>query len=112
MFEVMAPFMPSPIPGVGNVFDWGHPDYVQELLGGDFEVGIEERDTVLDAESGEQVWPTFSTAYGPTKTLVGSLDEERREQLHRDWVKLFESSRVGDRIQQSRTYLLITGHRR
>jgi SAM-dependent methyltransferase len=34
MFKVMAPFMPSPIPGVGNVFDWGHPDYVQELLGG------------------------------------------------------------------------------
>jgi SAM-dependent methyltransferase len=112
MFKLMAPFMPSPIPGVGNVFDWGRPDYVQELLGGDFELGIEERDTVLDAEFGEQVWQTFSTAYGPTKTLVGSLDEERREQLHRDWVKLFESSRVGDRIQQSRTYLLITGHRR
>jgi hypothetical protein len=54
----------------------------------------------------------FSTAYGPTKTLVESLDEERRARLHSDWVELFETSRVGDRIRQSRTYLLITGRRR
>lgn len=112
MFKVMKPFMPAPAPGVGNTFDWGRPDYAQELLGEDFELDIEERDTVLHAESGEQVWQTFSTAYGPTKALAGSLDEERRAQLHRDWVELFESSRAGDQIQQSRTYLLITGHRR
>ena len=112
MFKVMKPFMPAPAPGVGNTFDWGRPDYVQERLGEDFELGIEERDTVLDADSGEQVWQTFSTAYGPTKTLVESLDEERRAQLQRDWVELFETSRVGDRIRQSRTYLLITGRRR
>jgi SAM-dependent methyltransferase len=112
MFKVMKPFMPAPAPGVGNTFDWGRPDYVQELLGEDFELDIEERDTVLHADSGEQVWQTFSTAYGPTKTLAESLDEERRAQLHRDWVELFETSRVDDQIQQSRTYLLITGQRR
>lgn len=112
MFKVMAPFMPPPAPGVGNIFDWGRPDHVQELLGEEFELGIEERDTVLSADSGEQVWQTFSTAYGPTKTLVESLDQERREQLHRDWVELYESYKVGGRIQQSRTYLLIVGRRR
>jgi SAM-dependent methyltransferase len=112
MFKVMKPYMPAPAPGVGNTFDWGRPEYAAELLGQDFDLDFEERDTVLDAASGEEVWETFSTAYGPTKSLAESLDEERRAQLRRDWVQLFESHRVGDRIRQSRTYLLITGRRR
>jgi SAM-dependent methyltransferase len=112
MFKVMAPFMPPPAPGVGNVFDWGRPDYVQELLGGEFDLSIQEHDTVLYADSGEQVWQLFSTAYGPTKVLAESLDAERREQLHRNFVELYEGYRVGDQIRQSRTYLLITGRRR
>ena len=111
MFAVMKPFMPTPPPGVGGTFDWGRPEYVQQLLGAEFDLTIKERDTVLRAESGEEVWETFATAYGPTKTLVGSLDDERREQLHRDWVALYENCRAGDRIEQSRTYLLITGTR-
>ncbi len=109
MFAVMKPFMPAPAPGVGNTFDWGRPEYVQRMLGADFDLTIEERDTVLHADSGEQVWETFATAYGPTKTLVGSLDDEERGRLHRDWVAMFERCRVGARIEQSRTYLLITG---
>jgi hypothetical protein len=60
----------------------------------------------------EQVWQLFSTAYGPTRVLAESLDEERREQLRRNLVELYEGCRVGDRIQQSRTYLLVTGLRR
>jgi SAM-dependent methyltransferase len=109
MFKLMAPFMPPPAPGVGDLFDWGRPEYVQQLLGEDFELGMQERDSVLYADSGEQVWQLFSTAFGPTKVLAESLDEERREQLHRKWVELYETYRVGDRIQQSRTYLLIIG---
>ena len=112
MFKVMKPFMPVPAPGVGNTFDWGRPEYVEQLLGEDFELGIERSDTVLDADSGDQVWQTFSTAYGPTKSLAESLDEGRREQLHRDWVELFESCKVGGRVHMSRTYLLIAGRRR
>lgn len=75
-------------------------------------MAIEERDTVLTADSGQQVWQLFSTAYEPTKTLAESLATERREQLHRNWVELYETYRVGAQIQQSRTYLLITGLRR
>ena len=33
----------------------------QELLGEEVELDIEERDTVLDADSGQQVWQLFST---------------------------------------------------
>lgn len=112
MFGVMRPFMPAPPPGAGNVFDWGRPDYATDLLGADFELSITERDTVFYPESGEVAWQTFVTAYGPTKSLAAGLDEDRREQLHQSWVQLFESCRKGDRIEQSRTYLLIQGRRR
>jgi SAM-dependent methyltransferase len=112
MFAVMRPFMPPPAPGQGNIFDWGRPDHVRELLGDAFELELETRDTVLHAESGEQLWQVFSSAYGPTKTLADSLDEERREELRKDWVAFFERDRRDGEIVHSRTYLLITGTRR
>jgi SAM-dependent methyltransferase len=112
MFGVMKPFMPPPAPGQGNIFDWGRPEHAQELLGDAFELEFETRDTVLHAESGDEVWQVFSTAYGPTKTLAESLDEERREELRRAWVEFFERDRQDGEIVHSRTYLLITGTRR
>lgn len=112
MFGVMRPFMPPPAEGAGNIFDWGRPDYARGLLEGDFELEIEERDTPFHAESGEAIWERFVTNYGPTKVLAASLDDDRREELHRNWVDFFEGFRDGDEVVQSRTYLLITGTRR
>jgi hypothetical protein len=112
MFGVMKPFMPPPAPGQGNLFDWGRPDYVRDLLGDAFELELETRDTVLHAESGEEVWQVFSSAYGPTKTLAESLDEERREELHSKWNEFFEGFREDGEIVQSRPYLLVRGTRK
>jgi SAM-dependent methyltransferase len=112
MFAVMRPYMPPPAPGQGNVFDWGRPEYARELLGDAFELELEVRDTVLRAESGEEVWQLFSSAYGPTKTLAESLDEERREELHAKWNEFFEGFREDGEIVQSRTYLLVRGTRK
>jgi SAM-dependent methyltransferase len=111
LFAVMRPFQPPPPAGVGNQFDWGREDYVSDLLGEDFELRFEYGDSVLRAESGEAVWQLFSTEYGPTKTLADSLDDERREQLHRDFVELHEQSRTDGGIAFSRTYLLTLGTR-
>ena len=47
-----------------------------------------------------------------TKALVESLDVEQSTELHHKWLELFESCRQGDKIVQSRTYLLITGTRK
>jgi SAM-dependent methyltransferase len=112
MFAVMRPFMPPPADGAGNIFDWGRPEYAEELLGGDFELATEERDTPLHAPSGEDVWQTFVTAYGPTKALSESLEPDRLAELHDAWIELFEGCRQNGEIVQSRTYLLITGTRR
>jgi SAM-dependent methyltransferase len=112
MFQVMRPFQPTPPPGVGNQFDWGREDYVSDLLGQDFELDFDHGDSVLEADSGESVWQLFSTEYGPTKTLADSLDDERREELHRAFVDLHEQSRTNGGIEFSRTYLLTLGTRK
>jgi SAM-dependent methyltransferase len=112
MFQVMRPFQPTPPPGVGNQFDWGREDYVTDLLGNDFELEFEHGDSVLETDSGESVWQLFSTEYGPTKTLADSLDDERREELRRNFVELHEGSRVDGGLRFSRTYLLTVGTRR
>jgi SAM-dependent methyltransferase len=112
IFDVMRRFQPPAPAGVGNQFDWGREDYVRGLLGHDFELEFDRGDSVLEADSGEAVWQLFSTEYGPTKTLADSLDEDKREELHRDFVDLHEQSRRDGGIAFSRTYLLTLGTRR
>jgi SAM-dependent methyltransferase len=112
MFGVMRAFQPSPPAGVGNQFDWGSEDYVRGLLEGDFELEFETLDSPLEMESGEAVWELFVRDYGPTKTLADSLDDEKRDELRRNFVALHEESRANGGISFSRTYLLTLGTRR
>jgi SAM-dependent methyltransferase len=76
MFKVMKAYMaPPPDPAPPSPFEWGRPERVRELLGKDFDLKF-ERDTSFYREpSGEAAWQKFSTGYGPTKALAGSLDE-------------------------------------
>jgi ubiquinone/menaquinone biosynthesis C-methylase UbiE len=110
MFAVMAPYQPAPPPS--SPFDWGDEGIVRELLGEWFELELEERVSTLRLPSGEAYWELFATSYGPTKTLAESLGE-RREELHRDWVELFETTyRENGEIVHPREYLLVLGSRR
>jgi SAM-dependent methyltransferase len=113
LFKVMAPFQPPPAPGAGSPFAWGTETHVRELLGSDFDLEIEEHVSTYRVPSGEEYWQVFSSSYGPTKTLAESLDDDRREELHRSWVDLFENDyRDGDEIAHTREYLLVLGTRR
>jgi SAM-dependent methyltransferase len=110
MFKVMAPYQPAPPPS--SPFDWGNEQRVRELLGGDFDLDIEEHVSTLRTPSAEDYWELFATSYGPTKTLAESLGE-RREDLHRDWIEFFETNYEEDgEIVHTREYLLILGTRR
>lgn len=112
VFGVMRPFQPPPPEGVGSPFAWGDEDHVRGLLADVFDVAFERGESVLEKDSGESVWQLFSTEYGPTKTLADSLDEEKREELHREFVELHERSRTDGGIRFTRTYLLTLGTRR
>jgi SAM-dependent methyltransferase len=114
MFKLMAPYQPPPPPGIGNPFDWGREEHVRHLLGDDFELHFEHLVSKLEIESGEEYWELFSSSYGPTKTLAESLDSERREKLHQEWVDFFETEYPGRSggVEHTREYLLVRGTRR
>jgi ubiquinone/menaquinone biosynthesis C-methylase UbiE len=113
LFGVMKPFMPPPAEGVPSPFEWGKRERVEELLGGAYALTIEEHVSPMRAPSGEDYWQLFATSYGPTKTLAESLDDGRREELHRSWVDFFEENyRDGDGIEHPRQYLLVLGTRK
>lgn len=111
-FKVMAPYMPPRPDGVGNPFAWGDRDHLTALLGNAFELRYEEGDCPQPASSAEEVWDLFTTSYGPTKALAGSLDPDRRSELRRDWVSYFAQFRDGNGISQPRPYLLVIGTRK
>ena len=94
--------------------DWGRPEHVEQLLGDAFELAFDERVTTVEFESADEYWQEFSANFGPMKTLLGTLDDARREELRRDWTELFESSPFGSPggpVSHTREYLLITGTR-
>jgi hypothetical protein len=112
MFKVMAPFQPTPPPGVGSPFDWGREERVRELLGDAFDLELVERDNPQTGESGEWVWQAFLDTYGPSRTLSNSLEPERRDELARTMADFFDQYRDGDGIHQPRAYYVVLGTRR
>jgi SAM-dependent methyltransferase len=113
MFEMMAPFQPPLPDGAGTSLDWGRPEHVEDLLGDAFELAFETRTSTDSSESGESMWQFYVDNFGPVKTLVASLDDDRREELHQGWVSFFEDNyRSGGSIEYLREWLLVTGTRR
>ena len=112
MFRVMAPFQPAPPPS--SPFDWGKRERVTELLGDAFDLDISEHISTAKSDSALAYWELFSNSYGPTKTLAENLGEERRPELQRAWIEMFESKYASPDggIAHTREYLLILGVRR
>ena len=112
MFRVIGRYAPPPPANAGDPFAWGDERHVDELLGDAFDLDMTRAHTHLRAPDGEAVWQLFSTSFGPVRSLAESLEPERAEQFHRDWIAFFEGYREGSNIVQRRDYLLIDGRRR
>jgi SAM-dependent methyltransferase len=113
LFRIMKPFQPTPPTGIGYPFDWGDEQHVKDLLGDSFELEIERHVSPLRLPSGEAYWQLFSTSYGPTKTLADSLDDGRREELHRSWVDFADTELASNGgIEHKREWVLVYGTRR
>ena len=113
IFRIMRPFQPTPPEGAGYPFDWGDEQHVNDLLGDAFELELERSISPLRLPNGEAYWELFVTSYGPTRALAESLDDERREGLHRSWVD-FADTELADNgeIEHAREWVLVYGTRR
>jgi SAM-dependent methyltransferase len=113
LMAMMARFQPPPPPGAGNPLDWGRQERVEELLGDDFELRLEERTSTLSIGSAEEYWRLMVEHFGPLKTLAESFDDGRREELHRSWVDFVDANyRSNGSIEHPREYLLVLGTRK
>jgi SAM-dependent methyltransferase len=113
MFKVMKPYMaPPPNPAPPSPFEWGNPERVRDLLGKDFDLKFEHGTSFYRVPSGQAAWETFSTSYGPTKSLAESLDESRRANLQRDFVAFHDGFRTELGICVPREYVLTMGTRK
>ena len=113
MFLVMKPYMPPPPnPAPPSPFEWGKAERVRELLGNAFDLRFERGTSFYREPSGEAAWNTFSTSYGPTKSLATNLDEGRRAELRRDFIAFHDGFPTELGICVPREYLLTVGIRR
>ena len=113
MFEVMKRYMPPPpTPAPASPFAWGRTERIAELLGGSFDLKFEKGVSYFREPSGEAAWQTFSQGYGPTRSLAASLDPEKREALHRDFVAFHDGFPTELGICVPREYWLTVGVRK
>ena len=87
MFEVMKRYMPpAPTPAPRSPFEWGRTERITELLGHAFQLRFERGISYYREPSAEAAWDTFSTGYGPTRTLANNLDSEKRAAFRNDFI--------------------------
>jgi len=112
MFKVMKTYMPPPpTPAPRSPFEWGNADRVRELLRSAFQLQFEPGTSFYREPSAEAAWQTFVTGYGPTRMLAASLDADKREMFHRDFVAFHEKFPTPLGTCVPREYLITLGTR-
>jgi ubiquinone/menaquinone biosynthesis C-methylase UbiE len=91
MFEVMKRYMAPPptppqTPAPRSPFEWGKTERITELLGHAFQLRFEKGISYYREPSAEAAWDTFSTGYGPTRTLANNLDSEKLDAFRKDFI--------------------------
>jgi hypothetical protein len=113
MFQVMKAFMaPPPAPAPPSPFEWGRQERIEQLLSTHFALRFEEAVSFYREPSAEAAWETFSTGYGPTRTLAANLPDERREALRRDFIAFHDGFATELGVTVPRAYWLTLGRRR
>ena len=114
MFKVFAKYMPpppDPSKAPPSPFLWGRRERIHELLGADFDLGIEPGTSMYRTTDPENAWRAFTSSFGPAKVLAASLDEEKRNAMHSDFVNLYKQYETELGLQCPRDYLLVRGVR-
>ena len=113
MFEVMKRYMPpAPSPAPSSPFEWGRVERIQTLLGSAFDLHFEKGVSYYREPNGEAAWKTFSTGYGPTRSLAATLEPHRREALRNDFTAFHDQFGTELGICVPREYWLTVGIRR
>ena len=115
MFKIFKKYMSAPADpskAPPSPFLWGKRECVCELLGNAFEFGIETAVTYYKTTDPADAWRAFSNSYGPSKSLVATLDEERRDSLKADFMAMHEEYLTEIGVLCPREYILVHATRK
>ena len=111
-FQVIARYAPPPVPGAGVAAEWGNEDYITRRLGEAFDLTFDHLNTPWESETAEALYDELAEAFGPIKTLIGHLDDERRAAFRRDLLAVFRGVETPTGISIDRPYVQALGTRR
>jgi SAM-dependent methyltransferase len=111
MFKLLANFQPPPPEGAGSPLDWGREEHARELLESTFDLRFVHGDN-RNPLPAEEAWELMVTNFGPMKTLYGSLDDERREELRSGYIAYLEQYKHDGVADAPGEYLTILGRRK
>lgn len=112
MFEVIKRHAPKPPTPRPSPFAWGDRDTLASLLEPGFEIATESATSTYREARVEDVWESFSTAYGPTRTLVEGMDEAARAAFRSDLEALHAPHVTEVGLLFPRPYVITVGRRR
>ena len=107
MFRHLWRYAPLP-EGAGDPVAWGDETHVRALLGESFDLSFETAEAPpLQETDPEKAWQFMLSSMGPFKTVVESLDDERRAAFREEWFAL-----ARERAERKRLYVFVLGTRR
>jgi len=112
MFEVIQRHAPKPPTPRPSPFAWGDPAALESWLGDAFEIATESATSYYREARVEDVWESFSTSYGPTRTLVEGMAPTARAAFRADIEALHAGHVTGAGLLFPRPYVITVGRRR
>jgi SAM-dependent methyltransferase len=111
-FPITVKYRPPLPEGAGDSEEWGHAEYVEQMLGDDFELTIEPDTMWFELESGEAAWELMTRSVGPFKMSSQTLEPDQLAEFHREFVEHLEAHRDDGGVRLPGKYLVVLGKRR
>lgn len=111
MFQLIEKHNPQRALQTACVDDWASPERLRRLLGDRFKLGFEQAISFYREKNTVGAWKSFSTGFGPVKSLLAKLDDDAAADFRRDFESMHERHRTGAGILVPRPYVLTAGTR-
>src|SRR5690554_3198379 len=107
-FALLASYRPEPPPAASPLL-WGDSDYIEGLLGRNFDLRFEHGVSNAYYDGADEAWDTFVCGFGPLRVLYERLDDTGRRRLKGDVDAYHEEYRTPVGLHIRREYLITVG---
>ncbi|MDN3719894.1 methyltransferase domain-containing protein [Roseibium salinum] len=109
-FNLIAAFSDAPRPA-SSPFDWGRPDWLQQMFADDFRIGWRRQTTTFYAPDPAAVWHEYLRGFGPVAATHAALPDARRAEFREAFEALHRKYETEVGLVIPRQALLVRGKR-